>query len=333
MTSLDELPQSIAMPSLAARAWPASLGDTAELKALYLLRCHALEQFSEVLTSAKASALLVKGAALASTHYPLPWARPMGDIDVLVKRSELQKLRAGLSRAGWSMASTSERPLTEECLEIAVQSPGAYGSVLLEMHLGLDKVVVRRTDVSQLFSRATGLANLPGLYVPDAVDQLLLVVLHLASDEFRHLTGFVDLEVLLSAGVDLEVVVARARHWRATTPLYIALKTLEALRPGLVPPAALERLEPSAIHSALLSTSFDIGSWPVARSATELGWKWITRQTLLRDDTAHWLVGLGSYGARRVLERTRQCWGLFSLTLCLATSALIAFLVARFVRS
>ena len=305
MTTPDDPPPR-AMPILASRAWPDAQESSGQLKALYILRCHALQQLSALLAKDGASLLLVKGAALAATHYALPWARPMGDIDVIVKPAELARVRAALSRAGWFVIPAPDRPLTEHCLEVAVQSPGSLGSILLELHLGLDKVVVRQTDVSDLFARAKPLADLPGLYVPSPEDHLLLIVLHLASDEFRHLAGFVDLELLLSSGTDLDVVLARAREWRATTPLYIALKTLEVLRPGLVPPHVLARLEPGRSHAALLSTCFDIGSWPVARSPTELGWQWIARQTLLRDDSWHWIWGLGAYGARRALERARM---------------------------
>ncbi len=294
------------MPSLSRRAWPEAQHDVGHLKALYILRSHALEQLSALLVKEGLSVLLVKGAALAATHYPIPWARPMGDIDVIVERADLVRAREALTRAGWFVVPTPDRPLTAECLEIAVKSPGELGSVLLELHLGLDKVVLRRVDVRGLFVRARVLPDLPGLRVPDAEDQTLLVALHLASDEFRHLTGFVDLELLLTSGVDLDVVIERARTWDATTSLYIALKTLDVLRPGLVAPDAVRRVAPTKLHAALLATAFDIGKWPVARSATALGWQWIVRQTLLRDDTRHWLQGLGIYGARRALERSRR---------------------------
>lgn len=302
MTSPIE--QSMAgMPSLASRAWPEGQYNLGHLKARYAMRGHALQQFSEVLQKEGASALLVKGAALADTLYPVPWARAMADIDVIVKRADIMRVRAALGRAGWDVSAIPGRPLTEACLEMAARSPKARGSVLLELHLGLDKVVLRPVDITALFSRAEPVQHFPGVFTPSREDHVVLIALHLAADEFRHLPGFVDLELLFSSRLDLHAVIDRARSWRATTALYVALRTLDTLRPALVPPDLINELAPSRAQAALLSTTFDVGAWPVARAPTELGWKWIASQTPLRDDTLRWILGLGTYAARRAVER------------------------------
>lgn len=293
------------MPSLAPLAWPRAGERQAELKAQYLLRLHALDLLDEVLRDAGAHALVVKGAALAPL-YPKPWAREMSDVDLLIRPSDLRRVREALTRYGFLMSQVAERPLTETALEVAVMTPSAVAPVLVELHLGLDKVVVRRLSMEGLFARATAFSTYRSLLAPALEDQVLLIILHLASDEFRHVTGLVDLELLLSQLPDVEKLVRRAREWRATTACYVAFRTLDALLPGVVPADLLRALAPTVPRALAVATCFEVGAWPVARSPMQLGWRWIAKQTLLRDDTARWLFGVGAYGARRLLERSRQ---------------------------
>ena len=293
------------MPTLADWAWPDLERRAAELKAQYLIRCHALEQISAALSTARLDVLVVKGASLAETLYPTPWSRPMEDIDLIVRPGKLQAVRRALTGAMFVDRPLVERPLTEASLEVAVMSPKGPGSVLVELHEGLDKVAPRRIDLSGLFRRAKMLASYEGLLAPDPFDHLFLVVLHLAGDEFRHATGFVDLEVILSSGVDQQRLVAEARSWSAKTAAWVALRVLDRMKPGIVVREVLERLEPDRLRRQAIATSFDPDAWPVARRGHTGGMDWAARQTLLRDDSSNWLAGLAIYGGRRVLERAR----------------------------
>lgn len=293
------------VPTLSSRAWPDLATRRAELKAQYVLRLDALDRLEGVLEEAQATALVVKGAALASL-YPRPWDRPMADVDLLVRPSELAPIRAVLERRGFTSLSPPDRPYTEAALEVQVTTPSSVAPLLVEMHLGLDKVFVRRVDLEGLFARARPLEGRTRLLGPSLEDHVLLVALHLAADEFRHLPGFVDLEILLGSGVNLDAVVRRAHEWRAETPCYVALRTLDVLAPGRVPPTLLGELAPSVARALLVSMVFDVGSFPVARAPSELGWRWLARQTVLRDDTGDWVLGVASYGARRLLDRVQS---------------------------
>src|SRR4051812_7819301 len=63
-----------------------------------LLRAHVLATVSRALTAEGLDALLVKGAALALTVYPDAAARPMGDVDLLVRRADHDRIVAVLER-------------------------------------------------------------------------------------------------------------------------------------------------------------------------------------------------------------------------------------------
>jgi putative nucleotidyltransferase-like protein len=51
------------------------------------------------------SLMLVKGAALQRTVYPLPSTRPMGDIDLVVRREELPRICEAMTRLGFALRS------------------------------------------------------------------------------------------------------------------------------------------------------------------------------------------------------------------------------------
>ncbi len=291
-----------APPSLAAWAWP-ERGPVAADKAAYIARADVLQQVGRALRAASCSALLVKGSGL--THlYAEPWLRPMSDIDLLVRNKDLSAAVAALVAAGFSR-EPSQRRLTESVLEIPMYAPPPSGT-LVELHTSMDKVVQRPVDLGAVFSRARPSEN-DGLLLPSLEDQLLFVVQHLGSDEFRHATGMVDLQVLLEAGVDLEMAAQRARQWQSRAVLYVALAALQSmLGERVVPNRLLQALRPRSRQLALIKTHFNIGSWPVAKRPTRLGPRWMYGQVTMRDEPLAFIAGLGVYAVNRVRETLQR---------------------------
>jgi hypothetical protein len=52
--------------------------------------------------------LLLKGAALAYSHYPQPWLRPRNDTDLLVRKSDMPAARRVMTTLGYELANTLE---------------------------------------------------------------------------------------------------------------------------------------------------------------------------------------------------------------------------------
>jgi hypothetical protein len=80
-----------------------------ELQGLYLRHCHAnkvrAQALAEILTAYQAAgieALVLKGAALAHLVYPEPGLRPMGDLDLLVKKAEARRAQQVLAELGFN---------------------------------------------------------------------------------------------------------------------------------------------------------------------------------------------------------------------------------------
>ena len=82
--------------------------------------------------------ILLKGAALAEAVYGNIAVRPMGDLDLLVRREDVPAALAALHAAGWEAFDAEARDgltLAYE-VEIALQKPGPI-PVMLEIHWGL----------------------------------------------------------------------------------------------------------------------------------------------------------------------------------------------------
>ncbi len=284
---------------LAQWAWP-NRGPAGADKAAYLAREHVLGLLARALHDAHLEALLVKGCGL--THlYPVPWMRPMADVDLVVREQDLGRVVGALSAAGFTR-DPSQRPLTAPLLEIGLRSPGQ--ELLVELHLSMDKVVLRPVDIGAMFGRATPSMVGDALRLPSLEDQLLLVVLHFAADEYQHAAAVVDLELLVRHGVNLRVVVARAREAGATSALFFALAILCArLGEQLVSEDLLASLAPHGLRHKLLATQFDPKAWPVAKRVSTLGTPWLLKQLLLHDRPMAFAKGLASYGLRRFSER------------------------------
>ncbi len=250
--------------------------------------------------------LLVKGAGLALATYASPTARPMSDVDVVAPRAALPGLARRLRDAGFR-EHASERPLTEADLELQLVAPMMAAPVLVELHAGLDKVVQRPIGYAEILARSTVAPGFRHLRIPAPADHVVLVALHLALSDFLHRPGFADLAALLADDADLNLAMDRAERWGVWTALATSLELLARLDAEAVPASALARCRARRLRRPLILRIFHLPGEAAAHSGS-LGLPWILRQTLLRDDLAHWALGLGVYGAKRVAERALTRW-------------------------
>jgi hypothetical protein len=86
--------------------------------------------------------MMVKGAALQRTVYPLPSTRPMGDIDLVVRREELPRVGAALTRLGFALRTPPDHQTPMPGLQVDeetyfVKRVGDT-TLLVEVHTRLD---------------------------------------------------------------------------------------------------------------------------------------------------------------------------------------------------
>ena len=283
-----------------AREPPTELQRHAE-QALYLARTHLVEQLDQSI-GMELPVLLVKGAALALTTYAVPWERAMSDVDLLVDSSRFVALIRLLKRQGYEEVEPQLREHSRSLLEAVLLPPAPMPSIPVEVHASLDKVAPRRWPFYRLWERGESVGN--GLLrIPSLEDHVLLVAIHLASDEFAHAWGLVDLEALIRKGADLKVVAERARMCGASTALRLALMALKHRLPAILSESDLPQGVASVARARLLNKLFDPTTWPVSKTKPSLGWAWIAKQAALRDDPLHFLEGVGAYALARALDR------------------------------
>jgi hypothetical protein len=186
--------------------------------------------------------LLVGGAAFAEALYPHVAFRPVVEVEVLLKRMDVEPFAGFLGRAGFGPATDVETPPGA----LRVLSDGHTPVVLFADVLGAGGAA----ELQGVFARAQPLRVYgPSVFRPELEDALLLVVLgHAAAGYDVPYLSFVDLrELLLSASsaadpayarpLDVPALLERARAWRLERALYTSLRVAARLFPEAEGPA------------------------------------------------------------------------------------------------
>lgn len=103
-----------------AHLWPAGAESRRQARARAAAAAEAAEasRLREVLAALAAAgieALLLKGIALAYTHYPKPWLRPRGDVDLLLPHAARDRVVEPLAALGFQPAvEVTDRALTAQ---------------------------------------------------------------------------------------------------------------------------------------------------------------------------------------------------------------------------
>lgn len=120
----------------------------------------------------------LKGAAFAGTIYPDPAERPMNDIDLLVPPKQLARATRcmfdlGFSRVGMARKLSGYYHALVFCRD----------ATMVELHRNIVQPYRTNVRTGEMWERATPDPQLDGAYRLDAVDQLLLCIVHIVRHE------------------------------------------------------------------------------------------------------------------------------------------------------
>lgn len=227
--------------------------------------------------------LLLKGAALATTVYPSFEARPMGDLDLLVRPDHAQRAWQCLVDSGWTPEfEGGERFYAGHHHLVALVDPGRL-HLVLEVHRAmlplagpftLDEADVWRDARSVTIGATTA-------SVPSDTHQLLHLCVHFGWSNMLH-SGLGrtmrDVTTLTTRGrVDWSRFVDLAHSTRSATCAYWTLRLAKSLSGAPVPDALLARLRPAglwrsfrALERALVASALT-GACP---SVGLMRWMW-----------------------------------------------------------
>jgi hypothetical protein len=218
-----------------------------------------LDRVLAVLSDEQIPTVLLKGAALLETVYDHPGLRPMVDLDLLVRRDDVERAHRRIQEAlGYGVlrarvARDDAHQLASRHHHFGLISP--EGVVVVELHHRLlaDRV---EHDVAGIWERARPRPVGPPHLLPDPDDLALHVAAHFTYDRIQRKESAVGqladlVRIAQRCEVDWEAVAERARTARVADRLYLALATARWLFGDLAPADLVDDLQPESFTPAL----------------------------------------------------------------------------------
>lgn len=201
----------------------------------------------KTLEAASVPALVIKGAAIAAL-YPDPALRPYGDLDVLVRRTQLDEAVGALERLGyhctyspaWSLDYGYDVPMASD-----------NGQSVVELHWRLDYLAgVGRPPVEDLWARSIPylVDGQAGLQLED-VDMVLHLCAHAAIKHRAHLglRPLCDLSQITHEweSVQWNKLTRRASNYGLARSVFLMLSLAEQVLDLVVPGEVMSTLLPA----------------------------------------------------------------------------------------
>ncbi len=290
------------------------------------LRYRELGQVLSALEAVGIPTLVLKGPALALTIYPDPALRIIGDLDLLVRREQVEQAMAALRELGYE---TPDRGLpypvaylTRFGRHLQLQRHERAGPLELEVHWTLIGELwagaVTAIDVEGLWARATPLQGQGWeacqLSPADTLVHLALHATLMHGFTELGLRVYVDVDRLVrhhtsakQAGAFWAQAIALARAGRLATTLYTTLALARDLLGTPLPASVLAALRPGPVQQRIFAQALQADDILNQRRLFAGPGKWRMRLMLLdrwRDGArALGLIVLGGRGLQAVRHR------------------------------
>ncbi|MCG8469491.1 MAG: nucleotidyltransferase family protein [Gemmatimonadetes bacterium] len=220
-------------------------------------RDETLIEVVELLHGEGLDVLLLKGAALGKTVYSSFTLRPMGDLDLLLRRADAETAWATLRAAGWEREMEDGDASYEGHHHLPPLVDPARPTSIIELHHALvPPGVPFDIDTDALWGEASKVTlGSAGAWVPSPRWLLLHLSIHFAwSNQMRRGLGRTvrDVSKLLEVDPpDDDSFLELARSTRAATACYWTLRLSRSLGAGGVGDALLDGLRPRAPEPVL----------------------------------------------------------------------------------
>ena len=209
-----------------------------------LRRLAALRQIAAALEGARIPLMVLKGMALAYLAYPNPYCRSMADVDLLVRRADLEK--AGELVCGLGFRETAEVDLMErfrpenqprQCFSLV----SSDGQVQVEIHAYLRSFAEFGINSDSLWDRSllTSLGGVP-VRVPCPEDFIQHLCLHIGAHDhyFGRLQGLLDFRFYLERygkEMDWQAIADHSLRHGTSAWIYLTLWLAQELLGAPVP--------------------------------------------------------------------------------------------------
>ena len=230
----------------------------------------------------------LKGSTSAHTLYAEPAERVRRDVDILVQRSDIPRVREAAERAGWrDVTHTTHRMAASEGpYEVEYLVPIGSARIGCDVHRALVRWTEFQVDTGAILGRSRTLDS--GWRVCGPGDLLIHTAIHAANAAFRvPLRSWLDVSLLVDSGsLDWDEVIGACGDWRVARCVWSALIISERWFGVSAPPEVMGRLSPGGSAARRLSCLLEgRGAWVTSvPQTTRLRRAW-TRM-LLRDSVA-----------------------------------------------
>jgi hypothetical protein len=224
-----------------------------------------LDKIAKLLDDHGIQLIALKNSGIARALYPFLGSSPMGDLDVLVKKSDFRKAHQKLIEHGYTMKFRS--PLEEENLDSAEQGGGAEYLVNLSSghHLWFElqwRPIAGRwiradqePSAEDLMSRSISIAD-THVRLLSAEDNLLQVALHTAKHTYVRAPGFrlhTDVDrVVRSTKINWDKFLKEVCAIEVKTAVYLSLALAKSLLRTPIPENVLVKLKPGRLKTKIL---------------------------------------------------------------------------------
>lgn len=241
-----------------------------------------LDSVASALSVAGIKLVALKNSGITRAIYPQPGASPMGDMDVLVNRSDFLAAHGIMSNLGYRLKFRN--PFEEDNIEQAFASGGAEYSKTLNSghHLWFElqwRPIAGRwiqpdqePTAEDLIRRAIPVPGSPILLLSPE-DNLLQVCVHTAKHTFVRAPGFrlhTDVDrIVAGQKIDWNIFVARVKQLRVRTAVFMSLDMARELLDSPIPDGVLRQISPPTLKIRLMKA-------------------WLNRVGIFNPDTPKW---------------------------------------------
>ena len=217
------------------------------------LRLHAARPFLEALAADDEPGLLMKGAALLHLVPGSLRSRPMGDVDVLVRRERVPAALAALERAGFS---GPDAPRLEQLFRYGHAAHFRHGA-LATIDLHWQALHLPSDPGPMLADAARADVAGAGVLIPRAEDAVLIACTHaMTADNAAkpNVRWLADVKLLVDRpeGFDWELLLRRARDARVGPPVAAGLEVARDWTGAPVPAPVLAELRAAPVGARVL---------------------------------------------------------------------------------
>ena len=218
-----------------------------------VVQLHEFMEFVGVLRDRELEVMVLPGASLLGA-YPDLGCRPMDDIDILVRPEDHERVVEALMDVGLSPQPRYADLFSNERLTIDLHRDLSNSSrIRSRQYAGW-------MDLREVWKDAVaGQVDEDCVLRMCAEDETLFTAVHALRHGFSRCTWFVDLLLLLSAGLDWDRLQNKASRYRLQRPLAYAIRFLDPSSWGHLPREVctfIDRQEIGSLESRILRSAF-----------------------------------------------------------------------------